>query len=164
MRTVPDFEDMLTLLHRHQVRYLIVGGMAFTYHAKPRYTKDIDLWLAADDENIDRANRALADFGSPALLDPGVDDQVLQVGIEPNRIDFLRDLPGAKFDAAWSRRVEGRYGAVMANWVHIEDLLNIKSSIDVPRHQEDARVLREVLRQRGGGVADHGRGDQAVEE
>jgi hypothetical protein len=32
--------------------------------------------------------------------------------------------------------------------VHIEDLLRIKESIELPRHQEDARVLREVLRRR----------------
>ena len=96
MSMVPDFEDMLTLMHRHGVRYLIVGGLAFIYHAKPRYTKDIDLWLAAEDENIERANQALADFGSPALLDPGRDDQILQIGVEPNRIDLLRNLTGAE--------------------------------------------------------------------
>jgi len=36
--TVQDFEDLLTLLERHGVRYLIIGGLAFIYHAKPRYT------------------------------------------------------------------------------------------------------------------------------
>jgi hypothetical protein len=36
---------MLFLLNKHGARYLIVGGLAFIYHAKPRYTKDIDLWV-----------------------------------------------------------------------------------------------------------------------
>jgi hypothetical protein len=150
MRPVPDFEDMLHLLHRHEVRYLIIGGLAFIYHAKPRYTKDIDLWLAGDPENIERANRALAEFGSPALLDAGDDEQILQIGVAPNRIDLLRKVTGADFDAAWTRRIEGTYGSSPANWVHIEDLLRIKESIELPRHQEDARVLREVLRRRVG--------------
>ena len=145
MRSVPDFEDMLTLLHRHRVRYLIIGGMAFIFHAKPRYTKDIDLWLAGDAENIVRTNRALGDFGSPGLLDPGADEQILQIGVAPNRIDLLRRISGADFDSAWNRRIESKYGTAPANWVHLEDLLDIKASIDVPRHQEDARVLREVL-------------------
>ncbi len=35
MRAVSDFEDMLSLLGEHDVRYLIVGGLAFIYHAKP---------------------------------------------------------------------------------------------------------------------------------
>ena len=47
METVRDFEDILELFARHRVRYLIVGGLAFIYHAKPRYTKDIDLWIDA---------------------------------------------------------------------------------------------------------------------
>jgi len=151
MSMVPDFEDMLTLMHRHGVRYLVVGGLAFIYHAKPRYTKDIDLWLAADDVNVERANQALADFGSPALLDPGRDDQILQIGVEPNRIDLLRNLTGADFESAWKRRIPSTYGSAPANWIHIEDLLSIKESINAPRHQEDARVLREVLRARRAG-------------
>ena len=45
MDTVQDFEDFLELLDRHAVRYLIIGGLAFIFHAKPRFTKDIDVWL-----------------------------------------------------------------------------------------------------------------------
>ncbi|MEN8150537.1 MAG: hypothetical protein ABFS86_11995 [Planctomycetota bacterium] len=150
MNAVPDFEDLLTLLGKHGVRYLIVGGLAFIYHAKPRFTKDLDLWVAADDENVARANLALSEFGSPALLDLGADDQVLQIGVAPNRIDVLRALPGPDFGDAWERRISATYGGAPAEWVHIEDLLAIKESIDVPRHREDARVLREVIRRSRG--------------
>lgn len=48
METVHDFEDMLLLLEKNRVRYLIIGGLAFIYHAKPRYTKDMDLWIDPD--------------------------------------------------------------------------------------------------------------------
>lgn len=44
MRAVQDFEDFLSGLARHRVRHLIVGGLAFICHAKPRYTKDADIW------------------------------------------------------------------------------------------------------------------------
>ena len=43
MDAVPDFEDLLVLFQRHDVRYLVIGGLAFIYHARPRYTKDMDL-------------------------------------------------------------------------------------------------------------------------
>jgi len=151
MSAVPDFEDILTLFDRHGVRYLIVGGLAFIFHAKPRYTKDIDLWLSPDDDNVGRANRALSEFGSPALLDPGQDEQILQIGVDPNRFNLLRHLTGAEFETAWSRRIEGTYGGAPASWIDLEDLLSIKESIEAPRHQEDARVLREVLRSRRSG-------------
>ena len=49
METIQDFEDIPSFLNEHEARYLIVGGLAFIYHAKPRYTKDIDIWIGLDD-------------------------------------------------------------------------------------------------------------------
>jgi hypothetical protein len=136
MDAIQDFEDILDLFARHRVRYLIVGGLAFIYHAKPRYTKDIDLWIDSDHENVRRANLALEAYGSP--------DEILQLGAAPSRIDILRDTIDLDFAEAWHRRIEGRYGRAPANWIDLDSLLAIKSAIDHPRHQEDARVLRAV--------------------
>jgi hypothetical protein len=145
---VQDFEDFLELLARHDVRYLIIGGLAFIYHAKPRFTKDIDIWLDPAPDNLGRANTALADFGSPHLLNLSVEDEILQLGVAPNRIDLLREAAPLTFEDAWRRRVEGTYGRARACFIAIEDLLAIKERIDHPRHQEDARVLRLVLERR----------------
>ena len=96
MESIQDFEDMLSLLHVHDVRYLIIGGLAFIYHAKPRYTKDMDLWIDPRDENIDRANLALAEFGSPTLIDKGDHDQIVQnrCCTRPDRRDLVRSGTG----------------------------------------------------------------------
>jgi hypothetical protein len=144
MDVVQDFQDILELFARHDVRYLIVGGLAFIFHAKPRYTKDIDLWVDPDSENVERANRALEEFGSPSLMTVDDPQEILQLGVAPNRIDFLRDTIAFSFAEAWSRRIENRYGSAPANWIDLDSLLAIKSKIDHPRHQEDARVLRAV--------------------
>lgn len=141
--TVQDFEDLLASFAQHEVRYLIIGGLAFIYHAKPRYTKDMDVWIGPDPPNVERANRALAEFGSPNLLDPARPDEILQLGVAPNRIDLLRET-GLDFDAAWSNRIEGRYGSAAACWIDLDSLIELKSRIDHPRHREDARVLRLV--------------------
>jgi hypothetical protein len=148
VETIRDFEDMLELLARHQVRYLIVGGLAFIYHAKPRYTKDMDLWIDFTPENVGRANAALAEFGSSALLSLDHYEEVLQLGIAPDRIDFFLRMGGMRFEDAWARRIEDSYGGVAASWIDLDSLLAIKSAIDTPRHQEDARVLREVKKRR----------------
>jgi hypothetical protein len=145
---IQDFEDFLALLDRHRVRYLIIGGLAFIFHAKPRFTKDIDLWLDPEPENLRRANDALAEFGSPYLLDLSRSGEILQLGIAPNRIDLLREAAPLAFADAWERRVEGSYGRARACWIGLEDLLAIKERIDHPRHREDARVLRKVLERR----------------
>ena len=144
METIADFEDLLVLLEEHNARYLIVGGLAFIYHAKPRYTKDMDLWIDPDPANIERANRALREFPSPDLLTPGNLAEILQLGVEPNRVDLLQELGEARFQDAWDRRVRDNYGAVECNWIDIDTLLAVKAAINHPRHQEDARVLRQV--------------------
>lgn len=149
METVRDFEDMLRLLARHRVRYLIIGGLAFIYHAKPRFTKDIDLWIDPSAKNITRANRALAEFGSPLLLDCGATDEIVQIGLPPNRIDLLQHVVGVRFATAWASRIRGRYGRAPANWIDLDSLIRIKSRIYAPRHQDDTRILREVKKLQG---------------
>lgn len=143
-----DFEDMLALLERHKARYLIVGGLAFMHHAKPRYTKDMDLLVDSAARNRRRVNRALAEFGSPILVDPGDVDQIVQIGVAPNRIDIMLKIDGVRFETAWRRRARGRYGDVNANWIDIDSLIRAKQKLDHPRHREDVRVLRQVRKLR----------------
>ncbi len=144
MKTIPDFEDMLSLFAKFDVRYLIVGGLAFIFHAKPRFTKDIDLWIDPASDNVARVNQALTEFGSPSSIDAENPDEILQLGNAPHRIDILRDVVELDFGLAWDRRIEGRYGKAPANWIDLDSLIEIKSAIDHPRHREDARVLRMV--------------------
>lgn len=148
MDAIQDFEDMLALLEKHGAKYLIVGGLAFIYHAKPRYTKDMDLWVDPSDDNTARVNQALAEFGSPTLLSFGEPTQVVQIGLAPDRIDLIVDVGGTEFDDAWESRIVGSYGESQANWVDLDTLIEIKERIDDPKHQADARVLMEVKRLR----------------
>jgi hypothetical protein len=144
----PDFADLLALLAKHRARYLIVGGMAFIYHAKPRYTKDMDLWVDPAPRNVERANRALAEFGSPYLLDADAPGQVVQIGVAPSRVDILLEVQRVRFETAWRRRARGRYGQVRANWIALDGLIRSKQDLDHPRHREDVRILRQIRRGR----------------
>lgn len=145
MDTIQDFEDILQLLAKHHVRYLIVGGLAVIFHAKPRYTKDIDIWLDCRMENVENANKALAEFGSPFFLSvPVKTDEILQLGVAPDRIDFLLGLSGVAFEDAWKKKIISKYGDVDANWIDIDSLIEVKRRIDSPRHQEDVNTLLKV--------------------
>lgn len=76
-------------------------------------------------------------------------DEVLQLGVAPNRIDLLRNVVALSFVDAWPRRIERHYGRAPANWIDLDSLIAIKSAIDHPRHQEDARILRAVRDRKG---------------
>lgn len=144
-------------MHKHEVRYLIVGGLAFIYHAKPPYTKDMGLWVKPGAENTRRANAALAEFGSPFLLEAGRQSEVVQIGVAPNRIDLIQEIEGVAFDEAWERREQGPYGKVRANWIDLDSLIRVKERINVPRHQQDVKVLLKVREMRKAGKAKRSR-------
>lgn len=60
----PDFRDLLSAFSAAEVRFLVVGAHAVSFHAVPRYTKDIDLWVEPTPENAKRVWEALARFPS----------------------------------------------------------------------------------------------------
>lgn len=99
----------LQLLNDHKVRYCIVGSFALAYHAKPRYTKDMDIFIEPTEANAERVLQALEELGLEMLnltvsdfLDK---DQIIQIEYEPVRIDLLTDLSGCTFQEVWENRV-----------------------------------------------------------
>lgn len=132
MRTEKDFKEFIGLLNRHSVKYLIIGGFAYSYYAEPRYTKDIDIFIKASEDNAEAIIRVLADFGFENMgltkEDFLVNGQIIQLGIEPVRIDILNCIAGVDFDSAWVNRTNGRYGDISANFISREDLIKTKKA------------------------------------
>jgi hypothetical protein len=108
-----DFRDLLQCLNEAGAKYLIVGAYAVLYHADPRFTKDLDVWVEPSPENAQKVWKALVKFGAPladlTLDDLGNPDVVFQIGIEPNRIDILMDVEGLRFSEAWENRAVHKY-------------------------------------------------------
>jgi hypothetical protein len=99
-----DFRDLLSAFSTHEVRFLIVGGYAVAFHARPRFTKDLDLWVEPEEENSARTWNALRAFGAPLSGVTPADfvrpDIVYHVGVPPNRVDVLTEVPGVSFTDA----------------------------------------------------------------
>ena len=144
MKVEKEFEKLLRLLNRNKVKYCIVGAYAVAFYGRPRYTKDIDIWIDPTPENVKKANEALAEFGSPYLLTINNPEEILQIGVEPNRIDILQHLERVTFSNAWESRITDNYGEIGVNWIDIDNLIRAKELIDHPRHKEDVKILQEV--------------------
>jgi len=63
-----DSIELLQLFASEKIKYLIMGGYAVSFHTEPRYTKDIDIFIATDRQNAQAVYKALAKFGVPALI------------------------------------------------------------------------------------------------
>lgn len=142
-----DFRDLLAALSDHSVRFLIVGGYAVTFHARPRFTKDLDVWVDPAGDNADRVFAALSDFGAPLPAhgvtprDFTVPGTIYQIGIPPNRVDVLTAVEGLQFAPCWERRVAARFADVDVHYVSREDLIVNKRAVGRPQDLEDAREL-----------------------
>ncbi len=96
MKINSDFRDLLRSFNVAGVRYLIVGGYAVMVHTEPRYTKDLDLWIDAVEDNARRMIGTLNEFGVPTTdVQPSdfTEPEVLfQIGIAatPARHRILR--------------------------------------------------------------------------
>ena len=121
-----DFSDLFSALNAEGVRYLLVGGYAFSFHAVPRYTKDLDVWVEATPKMAPRTLRALLAFGAPAELIQESDFAkpaiTAQLGVPPNRIDILTAVSGVEFAEAWQRRAQSEYGGIPIWVIGREDL------------------------------------------
>lgn len=134
----PDFREFVALLNAHEVRYLVVGGYAVALHGHPRYTKDIDIWIGAEEQNAERLVRVLDAFGFGSVgltaadfLEP---DQTIQLGYPPRRIDLLTRLRGVEFDSCYDERMTVEIEGVP---VHFIDLVSLKANKRaVGRHQD----------------------------
>lgn len=141
----PDFSDLLRAFNAAEVRYLVVGAYAVTFHAQPRFTKDLDLWVEASSENAVRVHAALASFGAPigdlTLEDLANAEMVYQIGVAPNRIDILMGVSGLKFREAWPRRVGSNYGDCPIQMISKTDLIRNKRAAGRPQDLIDLRAL-----------------------
>jgi len=126
MKLQKDLREFIELLNAREARYLVVGAFAVAYHGHPRYTGDIDLFVDASVENGQRLLSAIKDFGFSdtglTLSDLTQPDQVIQLGVSPNRIDLMTFLSGVSFENAWASRDQGEIDGVPVSFISREML------------------------------------------
>ncbi len=143
-----DFHDLLAAFEKSKARYLLIGGYAVSIHSKPRYTKDIDLWVDDSPTNLESVADALEEFGAPerAIEDLRVcaPNEIVWFGSPPGRVDIFKHIPGVEFEDAYSRKVRLLVGDVSTTLISIDDLIAAKSAAGRPQDLLDIEVLRAV--------------------
>jgi hypothetical protein len=135
-------------LNRHGAKALVVGAHAVAFHAKPRFTKDLDLFVEPSAENARRLLRALEDFGFGSLgldvADFATPGRVVQLGVAPARIDIATAIDGVTFAEAWAGKVGGTYGAQPVWFIGRIELVRNNEAAGRPQDLADLAWLREA--------------------
>jgi hypothetical protein len=148
MLTSPDFKDLLSILEKRRVRYLVVGGYAVMKYTEPRFTKDLDLWISTDEENSKAVFSALKEFGAPLKgLTPhyfAARGYSYQMGNPPFRLDIMMSIPGVEFETAWEHREEVLLEGLAVPFISRADLIKAKDASGRPQDLLDAENLRKA--------------------
>lgn len=121
-----DFKEFLNLLNSHGVDYLLVGGFAVAFHGYPRFTGDIDVWVAVSQDNAEKLVATLKAFGfdvaglsSEIFLDPR---RMTRLGREPMKIEILNSVSGLDFPSARARAVVADFDGLNVPVISLADL------------------------------------------
>ncbi|NCP16061.1 hypothetical protein GW866_03330 [bacterium] len=122
----PDFKDFFQLLNSHQVEYLLIGGYAVGYHGYPRATGDMDIWIAIHPQNAEKVVTVLRKFGFD-LPELSVElflkeNQIIQMGVPPVKIDITTTISGVRFDECYAERIIDMLDGVQVNLINLKHL------------------------------------------
>jgi predicted nucleotidyltransferase len=142
-----NFREFLKLLIDNDVRFVVVGGYAVGVHGFPRYTGDIDVFVAIETDNAARLMRVFDLFGFGDLgvseLDFQQPDSVIEIGREPNKIQVLTGIDGVEFDAVFANRIAIELDGLPVPFIGIDDLLKNKKAAG---RSKDLIDFEELLR------------------
>jgi hypothetical protein len=107
-------QDVFRSFQQHDVRYVVIGGIASILHGVPRATFDLDILIEASPENTRRLLDALLDAGLGTAALTSVDDLLaneITIFRDRVRLDVQTSTPGITFAEAWRDRETVTYQA-----------------------------------------------------
>ena len=143
-----DFRDFVKSLNQHDVRYILVGGMAVILNGYIRTTGDMDIWVERDTENYQKIERAFNSFGMRVFdmtLENFLSTQfdVWTFGVSPVRIDLMTEVKGLNFSECFNNAKFYVEDAVSFRFLHRNDLIDAKRASGRNRDMDDIEQLNK---------------------
>ena len=156
-----DFVELLSVLHRHEVEFLVVGGVCAVLHGAPVSTFDLDIVHSRSETNLTKLAAALADLDAfyrerpDARLRP--DRSLLGSGghhllmTRAGPLDVLGTVgEGTTYEDLIDHSVEFDIGSgIRVRAVDLPTLIRLKESLGRERDRAVLPILRRTLDERG---------------
>lgn len=139
--------DVYKSLNSHDVRYLVIGGLAVNLYGLPRSTKDMDLFIEHQLHNCEKLLKAFEalKLGTAYLTDSQkVFDNEVTIFDDVIRIDVLTKVKGLRFDSAWKKKTPVAINNVEIPFVSLDDLITNKKAVARKQDLEDVKYLLQI--------------------
>ena len=144
-----DFRDFIKALNNHDVKYIVVGGMAVILHGHARVTGDMDIWVERTTENYGKLVKTFEEFGMP-VFDMTLkkflnvkESDVFSFGRNPVGIDIMTAVKGLDFDKAYSLSTIFDDDGLLIRIVHINHLIQAKKASGRLKDLDDINQLQK---------------------
>jgi hypothetical protein len=156
----PNFREILPLLVRNNVRFILIGGGAAITHGLARTTYDVDVVYARDAENIRNLVAALKPHqpylrGAPPSLPFRWDEQTIQAGLNftltttLGSLDTLGEVSGGgTYEQLLPFSEEVETFGITCRVVTLERLIQLKRAAGRPKDLEVIAELQALLEER----------------
>ncbi|MFO7972600.1 MAG: DUF6036 family nucleotidyltransferase [Desulfobacterales bacterium] len=146
-------KDVFASFQKHEVRYIVIGGIAFVLYGVPRATFDLDILIDATPENTQRLLDALLEAGIGTASLTNVEEILsneITIFKDRVRIDVQTSTPGLSFKDGWTHRNTLEYQGQSFYVVSREDLISSKKASGRTVDLDDVRLL-ELPNKKGAG-------------
>jgi hypothetical protein len=142
------------LLNKHDVRFILVGGLAVNYHGYSRATGDVDLWMdesAANRQKFVNALKAKKIEGCEAFLThpfiAGYAEILLKNGIYIDLMSDLHFLKQNNFEDCFSLSDKFKITEnAEITVLHINKLIEEKEKLNRAKDKEDIEQLKKLYK------------------
>jgi hypothetical protein len=137
-------QDVFRSFQQHDVRYVVIGGVASILYGVPRATFDLDILIEATPKNARQLLDALLDAGLGTASLTSVEDVLaneITIFKDRVRIDVQTSTPGVDFAGAWQRRCSLTYQNQDFFILSKDDLIATKRAAGRDVDLEDVRLL-----------------------
>ena len=146
-----EHQEILRLLIKHQVNFILIGGYAVIHYGYERTTGDMDIWLELGNENRDKFIEALIDFG---VDDEGIIKlkqtnftsplEVIRIGESPRTIEFLTMISNVRFEDAIKNVNYFLLEDIDVPVIHYNDLILSKLTSNRLKDKADIEELQRI--------------------
>lgn len=143
----------LSTIRAHRVDHLLMGGQACVLYGAAEFSRDVDLAILPDSDNLDRLRGALADLDAEVIAVPPFRPEHLEEGLAVHfrcrhpearglRIDVMTRLRGVEpFPRLWARRTTLTFENETLDVLSLPDLVATKKT----QRDKDWPMVRRLV-------------------